>query len=705
MQGGHLVITNGLNASSRFMQSYVNLTGSTPTSGCTVTVYITGSGGMLATLTAATGNVTSNPFTADATGHWYFEAGNGNYDVTLSGGGIASPFTLGAIPLQDPYFTAPTNGTPRLISNKLGDSISVKDYGAKCDGSTNDTSSFVAALAENSAVTVQNGTCVVSAFTIPSQKALLIQAGGMLSIVSGQTVTFTGVLEAGAYQVFTGSGVTSINSGTAVQAAWFPGADLFAQVNAGILALGGACRGKIEMPKGSFVVTTTINAAQTAGCDIGGQGSVSGGAQTGTQILWEGNSNARIIDGRSSSGFHLHDFQLILAGTTTFNGIGADFSHDTSGIDASIILMERTAWFGLCPSCSTSAMFDIIVNLDKAISSRVFDNVFQGGRIGVQGVAPMSAYSNAISIENNIFSSTTGTISEAMIYSPGEAWTIINNTFEMGTMAGTPFAVECPNRVVTQGVSFIGNWVGDWGAGAVNPTNLQVCGGPWFISGNLFGTDPGTAATNFQITNDAVGVHIASNIIITNSLDTIISLGNDDQQIFVDSNFIGPIATFLSGTPASGLITDNLGVTRSYGPAAGVGLTGAISMLNPTDCSGLVMTVGGSGPYICGGFGGTTIAKQYIGDGTGYTWQIVKRSGGVDTVLGSFTDLGVFTWPTVKFHDSTEDNLHITTSISVGGAAGTDHGGFTGDVTVKGSAGTNCVMSYEFGILYNSTCP
>lgn len=105
MQGGHRVtVTGGLNSQSFAMQSFVNTTGGTPTSGCTVSVYITGSGGMLATLTANTQNTTANPFVADATGHWYFEAANGSFDITLSGAGIASPFTLGNIGAIDPQF-------------------------------------------------------------------------------------------------------------------------------------------------------------------------------------------------------------------------------------------------------------------------------------------------------------------------------------------------------------------------------------------------------------------------------------------------------------------------------------------------------------------------------------------------------------------------------------------------------------------------
>src|SRR5262245_43192768 len=43
--------------------------------------------------------VKANPFTADASGQWFFYAANGVYDVKFSGGGIVTPFTLGGIQL------------------------------------------------------------------------------------------------------------------------------------------------------------------------------------------------------------------------------------------------------------------------------------------------------------------------------------------------------------------------------------------------------------------------------------------------------------------------------------------------------------------------------------------------------------------------------------------------------------------------------
>jgi len=149
-QGGYVVATQGMNSSTRVMRSFVTLTGNTPTSGCNVTVFITGSGGSKATLITNNRATTANPFTADATGHWYFEVVDGAYDITLSGSGIAAPFTLGNTPLTSPYFTPPATWSginTRTKDNAISDIVSVKDFGALGDDSHDDTNAILAALA------------------------------------------------------------------------------------------------------------------------------------------------------------------------------------------------------------------------------------------------------------------------------------------------------------------------------------------------------------------------------------------------------------------------------------------------------------------------------------------------------------------------------------------------------------------------------
>jgi hypothetical protein len=90
-EGGQTISIAGLSASPLAQASYP---------GCTVTVYITGSGGTLATIYTDSTLTTqkANPFTADTTtGYWYYYVASGHFDVQLSGAGIPSTFTLGDI--------------------------------------------------------------------------------------------------------------------------------------------------------------------------------------------------------------------------------------------------------------------------------------------------------------------------------------------------------------------------------------------------------------------------------------------------------------------------------------------------------------------------------------------------------------------------------------------------------------------------------
>lgn len=85
-QGAHTVTTQGLVSSTTVQQSY---------GAATITVYNAGTLTPSTIYSDGTGTPKANPFTASATGYWSFYVPAGSlYDVRLSGGGIATPFTL-----------------------------------------------------------------------------------------------------------------------------------------------------------------------------------------------------------------------------------------------------------------------------------------------------------------------------------------------------------------------------------------------------------------------------------------------------------------------------------------------------------------------------------------------------------------------------------------------------------------------------------
>lgn len=90
--GAQPVVTSGLISSTQVQASFP---------ACTVTIFVHGGG--LATIFADNaGTPLSNPFTASSNGRWIFYAGNGRYDVQLSGAGFPSPVTYSDISLSDP---------------------------------------------------------------------------------------------------------------------------------------------------------------------------------------------------------------------------------------------------------------------------------------------------------------------------------------------------------------------------------------------------------------------------------------------------------------------------------------------------------------------------------------------------------------------------------------------------------------------------
>jgi hypothetical protein len=125
-QGGNVVNTGGQASSTNVQQSFPS---------CTITVYLTGTN-TLATIYSddLQPNPTpkANPFTADATGYWFFYA-VGRYDIRYTNGGISGSFTHG-----DVFLGGPPAGYADL-----------RTFGAKCDGSTNVDPAVTAALAAN----------------------------------------------------------------------------------------------------------------------------------------------------------------------------------------------------------------------------------------------------------------------------------------------------------------------------------------------------------------------------------------------------------------------------------------------------------------------------------------------------------------------------------------------------------------------------
>jgi hypothetical protein len=82
--GGQTVVTDGRQSTTKVQRSYPS---------CQITVYDTGTTNLASIASNSGGTPKSNPFTADSDGAWSWYALDGEYDVKMSGGGLASPIT------------------------------------------------------------------------------------------------------------------------------------------------------------------------------------------------------------------------------------------------------------------------------------------------------------------------------------------------------------------------------------------------------------------------------------------------------------------------------------------------------------------------------------------------------------------------------------------------------------------------------------
>lgn len=158
-QGGVAVTIPGTqgSGSQRFNRSYPN---------ATVSVFVSGTATLATIYSDFAGTAQANPFTADSTAFWSFYTDTVLVDVRCSSGGISAPFTFGALRTPNEW-------------------INVMDLGAKCDGSTDDTTAFQRAitLTGNGTMYIPPGNCIITAaLTVPSSgtETMGLRAGSII---------------------------------------------------------------------------------------------------------------------------------------------------------------------------------------------------------------------------------------------------------------------------------------------------------------------------------------------------------------------------------------------------------------------------------------------------------------------------------------------------------------------------------------------
>lgn len=314
---------------------------------------------------------------------------------------------------------------------------------------------------------------------------------------------------------------------------------------------------------------------------IKGAGSTgTGGANTPSLISFTGTTGPLISAG-SSNGLEIEDLYFLWP--AAFAGTVCDFSSTT--------LNRLTRCFFESVSGHSAA---VVVGLDNATRCVIDRCIMHGATVGIQGIGTTGHFSNIVDIRDCNFSSLTGDIATAIIQNPGQGWLIQNNTFEMGSGAGTPNAIGS-TLGGGAGVAIIGNWFSDYGTGAY--TTVDVNGDGWFISGNEFAANSNASTVLINLRSGTKGATIMGNE-LKNAGIAVQQTGN--LGFFYAGNKITGITTEVSGSASGGLaLMGQDSKIKTYGSTptltnVNAGISGTPTVTGNNTCGTISTTIGGS---------------------------------------------------------------------------------------------------------------
>jgi len=389
---------------------------------------------------------------------------------------INGSLTLGAFTLTAGGATFTGNvslGTNSLTAGaiNIGSSPLVYDvttYGAKCDGSTDDSSAILAAI---DAAKVNGG-----AVTLPVGKTCV--AASQLLRDNLNTVILTTYGEPNAWNAGTSRATLALTGSTS------PALSMRNCIGCAIIGIQVQCR----------------NAAMTGTCIS--FGTVSGGQSSFVTIA------DSAIQGDTSSGPHT----------------------------------------------------GILMAFDNAINVTLKKVRLLNAQVAIQGAASGGSQTDNFHLEQ-VAINVAGqcSVPTAFIQNPGQNWQIYDPDFEIGNCTSTPAMFNFANGYApAYGIEIVGGFIGDQtgiGSGTLFALN-NGGGGTLTIIGTEI--DTVTANTNwFSLPTNAIFA-LESFASRGSTAGTILTVGSNNDITLLPGNWAATtITTFMSGTPASGIVWDN----------------------------------------------------------------------------------------------------------------------------------------------------
>jgi hypothetical protein len=213
------------------------------------------------------------------------------------------------IVVYDPPFTG---GVSTNVEAKLAQYISVKDFGAVGNGTTNDAAAFVAAAATGKKVLVPAGDYLIGTSISLGVQMEFVQ-GAKILVGNGITVTFNGTLSAGVYRIFqcTGTGEIVLNwryTNEAYPEWWGAASDGATDCLAGIQACLKAAQ-TTKLHPGDYFVSGTVKILYDHRWLIGSGSQYAGVNDKVTRLLVTNGSNYTLQVGPDAQPATINDFQ------------------------------------------------------------------------------------------------------------------------------------------------------------------------------------------------------------------------------------------------------------------------------------------------------------------------------------------------------------------------------------------------------------
>jgi hypothetical protein len=355
------------------------------------------------------------------------------------------------------------NAVGRTVHQKLQENISVYDFGAVGDGSTNDTTAIANAAATvgpNGVLLLSNGTFVITSNTTLNCNLLFNNA--KLSVSSGATVTISGTILSGLQQIFTGFGVVSITKETPIIYPEWWGAlsdsgatDSYSAIDAAITC--SSTNKNTVYFSGDYGIGTTLSIPATASTNCSRLSTLrpsSASSLTNGVIMLAGNAIGPIILPTlvSFPGVAL-EVRCALADiyVAQFNTCGTAIKFNSGATGVTSKVLDTFVRFNAISTCTTAVNFNANYTTDVIQGCGVYGNFITATVNGV-------LFSGTTSFNDGLFfdvlSVDFSTSTPGVFLDNSTSQTIARFTAIVRSwFGGTAFSLATPTQFVQ------GNWV------------------------------------------------------------------------------------------------------------------------------------------------------------------------------------------------------------------------------------------------------